>query len=186
MSLGLDIKYRRASSDKDLHQILNLQKKNLKLALSEQDKESEGFVSVDHEFGVLKRMNDACAHIIAISEEKIVGYTLCMLTTFKNDVPELITMFNHLDGLLDSKGLSSLNYFIMGQVCIDKNFRKKGVFRGLYNFMKSELKSEFDAVITEVNVKNRRSSDAHKAIGFEALDIRSEGSEDWELIILHL
>ena len=51
--------------------------------------------------------------------------------------------------------------------------------------MKSELKSEFDAVITEVNVKNSRSSDAHKAIGFEILDIRSEGGEDWELVIMY-
>ncbi|WP_411766379.1 hypothetical protein [Winogradskyella sp. A3E31] len=49
--------------------------------------------------------------------------------------------------------------------------------------MKSELKSEFDAVITEVNVKNRRSSEAHKTVGFELLDEHKEGSEIWELII---
>ena len=79
MSLNHTITYHRASTDKELLEILDIQKKNLKVALSENDKKSEGFVSVDHTFEVLKRMNLACPHVIAKSDEKVVGYALCML-----------------------------------------------------------------------------------------------------------
>lgn len=180
------ITYHRASTDKELYQILELQKKNLKVALSDTDKQSEGFVSVDHTFGVLKRMNEACPHIIAKSDDDVVGYALCMLNEFRDDVPELIDMFNYMDGILETKGLDKLNYFIMGQICIDKHFRKRGIFRGLYTFMQLELQPEFDAVVTEVNAKNQRSSQAHRAVGFELLDVHTESGEDWELIVLKL
>ena len=176
--------YHRASTDKELHQILKLQKDNLSLSLSNKEKRNEGFVTVNHTFEVLKRMNDKCAHCIVKHEDKVIGYALCMLNEFRNDVPELITMFDYMDGILQSKQLTALNYFIMGQVCVDKHYRGQGVFRGLYNFLKSELRKDFDAVITEVNIKNQRSSKAHKAVGFEVLDEHTDNGEDWELIIM--
>ena len=178
--------YRRASSDEELYQILEIQKQNLKTVLSETDKQSEGFVTVNHTFEVLKRMNDSCPHCIAKYGDKVIGYALCMLNEFRNDVPELIGMFEYMDGILESKDLSQLNYFIMGQVCIDKSYRKQGLFKGLYGFLKQELKEDFDAVVTEVNIKNTRSSLAHKAVGFQLLDQHTEDGEDWELIIMKL
>ncbi|MDO1502351.1 GNAT family N-acetyltransferase [Winogradskyella maritima] len=184
--MNTEITYHRAYTDEELHQILEIQKQNLKVVLSETDKQSEGFVSVDHTFDALKRMNDACPHMIAKSGGQVVGYALCMLNEFRDDVPELIEMFNYMDGILEEKGLDEINYLIMGQICIDKHFRKRGIFRGLYAFLTTELQSEFDALVTEVNVKNRRSSEAHKAVGFELLDVHTEGGEDWELIILKL
>ena len=178
--------YQRASTDEELHQILEIQKQNSKSILSIQDKQTEGFVTVNHTFEVLKRMNSKCAHCVAKHEDKVIGYALCMLNEFRNDVPELIAMFEYMDGILESKGLSKLNYFIMGQVCVGKGYRKQGVFRGLYHFLKSELKQDFDAMVTEVNAKNTRSSQAHKAVGFQLLDKHTEDGEDWELIIMKL
>ena len=176
--------YQRVTSDEELYEILELQKQNLKVALSDIDKQIEGFVTVDHTFEVLKRMNDKCPHCIAKYNGKVVGYALCMLNEFRGDVPELISMFNYMDGIIESKGLATLNYFIMGQVCIDKVYRGQGVFRGLYSFLKLELSKDYDAVVTEVSAKNIRSSEAHKAIGFELLDKHTEAGEDWELIIM--
>ena len=180
------VNYHRAYSDDELFQILKLQKKNLKEVLSEEDKKKEGFVSVDHTFEVLKAMNKACPHCIAKAGDKVIGYALCMLNEFRNDVPELIPMFNYMDSILDKKGLSNIRYFIMGQICIDSAYRRKGIFRGLYDFLKNELASDFDAVVTEVNVKNIRSSEAHKSVGFQLLDKHREAGEDWELIIMYL
>ena len=180
------ISYHRAASDEELHQILALQKQNLKSILSENDKQVEGFVSVSHTFDVLKRMNNACPHVVAKSNGKVVGYALCMLNQFRNEVPELIDMFNYLDAVAVSKGLTDLKYFIMGQICIAKDFRKQGIFKGLYAYMRAELSSEFDAVVTEVNTKNRRSSEAHRAVGFQLLDMHTEVGENWELIVLML
>jgi GNAT superfamily N-acetyltransferase len=176
--------YQRVTSDEELYEILELQKQNLKVALSDIDKQIEGFVTVDHTFEVLKRMNDKCSHCIAKYDGKVIGYALCMLNEFRGDVPELISMFNYMDKIIESKGLATLNYFIMGQVCIDKVYRGQGVFRELYSFLKLELSKDYDAVVTEVSAKNVRSSEAHKAIGFELLDKHTEAGEDWELIMM--
>lgn len=180
----MNVTYHRASNDKELYEILDLQKQNLKHTLTSESKLKEGFVTVKHSFEVLKRMNDKCAHCIAKDNDKVVGYALCMLNEFRNEVPELVAMFNYMDGIIESKGLTELNYFIMGQVCVDNSYRGQGIFRGLYSFLNSELKKNFDAVVTEVNTKNRRSSDAHKAVGFELLDTHTDDGEDWELIIM--
>lgn len=175
--------YKRAETSEELQQILNLQQNNIKYVLSNATIQDEGFVSVEHTFDVLKRMNDACPHIIAKSDDRVVAYALCMLNTFRNDVPTLIPMFNYMDKVIASKNLTHLRYLIMGQVCIDKAYRKQGIFKNLYRHFRDALESDFDAVITEVNVKNTRSSEAHKAVGFKTLDIHTENGEDWELII---
>ncbi|TGV00719.1 GNAT family N-acetyltransferase [Flavivirga rizhaonensis] len=177
------IVYKRAETNEELQQILDLQRVNIKPSLSNEAIKAEGFVSVMHTFDVLKRMNDACPHIIAVHKEKIIGYALCMLNAFRNDVPTLIPMFEYMDGIIASKNLSELHYLIMGQICIDKAYRKQGIFKKLYYYFRDELKSDFDAVITEVNSKNSRSSEAHRAVGFNTLDVHTEAGENWELII---
>lgn len=177
------IVYKRAETEEELQQILDLQHINAKTLLSNDTIKTEGFVSVKHPFDVLKRMNDACPHVIATHKGKVIGYALCMLNAFRNDVPTLIPMFEYMDGIMVSKNLSELHYLIMGQICIDRGYRKQGIFKKLYHYFRDELKSDFDAVITEVNSKNRRSSEAHQAVGFHILDVHTEAGEDWELII---
>jgi len=130
-------------------------------------------------------MHDACPHIVAKHHEKVIGYALCMLQKFKKEIPVLIPMFHEIDKELLLKK-ERINYLVMGQVCIDKAYRKQGVFRGLYHFMKQELNTSFDAVITEVDSANVRSSNAHKAIGFEELKTYTSNGQEWELIVLEI
>ena len=58
----------------------------------------------------------------------------------------------------------------MGQICIAKNYRKQGIFRGLYHFYKAELQYQFNYLITEVAAINPRSMQAHEAVGFKIID----------------
>ena len=178
-----DIIYRTASTVEDLRQILKLQQENLPQALSSTEKEAEGFLTVHHSFEILKRMNDRCPHIIATHDNRVVGYTLCMLEEFKNDIPVLVSMFTEIDNTLRMLQKSHLKYLIMGQVCVAKAYRKQGIFRGLYEFMRTGLNPVFDAVITEVDAENVRSSNAHKAVGFEMLKTYTSKGKHWELII---
>ena len=178
-----EIIFKRADTSEELMQILNLQRFNIKQSLSKDAIKKEGFVTVSHSFEVLKRMNDASPHILAKADDKVIAYALCMLNSFRNDVPILAPMFNHMDTIMESKGLLSLNYLIMGQICIDKTYRKQGLFKRLYHYFKTELQSQFDAVITEVSIKNTRSLEAHKAVGFQVLDQHTVDGQDWELII---
>jgi len=176
-----DIIYCRASTDEELNQILKLQKQNLPNILSLSEKEIEGFVTVDHTFEILNQMNDYCPHIIAKHEDKVVGYALCMHPKFANEIDILKPMFLRLDRISSKDS----NYMVMGQICIDKNFRKTGIFRGLYSFMRKELQNKFDAIITEVDAENIRSLNAHKAVGFSTIIEYKDNKRHWNILSLN-
>ena len=130
-------------------------------------------------------MNDKCAHTIAISNNNVVGYALSMHQDFKNYIPLLEPMFVEINKAIKQHN-NSLNYIAMGQICIDKRVRGQGVFRKLYNYMALELKNDFDAIITEVDTKNTRSSNAHKAVGFKLLKNYTSNNQLWEIISLEI
>ncbi len=170
------ITYHKASADDELNQILEVQSENLKDKVDESTQLTEGFVTLKHDFDLLKRMNAACPHIIAKEGDRVVGFTLSMLSDFKSDIPLLGGMFEMADGLYPEN-----KYLVMGQVCVAEEYRGKGVFRGLYSHMKTCYNKEYDPLITIVAKKNIRSLNAHKAIGFQT--IPSSADVDWVFIV---
>lgn len=170
--------YTLTTCDEELEQIIKLQKNNLSSSISKKEKETEGFVTVTHDLSILRKMNSKQPHIVAKDKDKVVGYALCMLKDFKNDIEILKPMFTMIDNHLDP----SSSYVIMGQVCIDKAYRKQGIFRGLYQAMKNELQKKYDFLITEVASNNIRSLQAHQAIGFKTLVTYESDNIQWHLI----
>ena len=173
----MNIQYLRASSDDDLRQILVLQQQNSIKAVASAEKEKEGFVTVSHNFETIKKMNLSCPHIIAKDGDILVGYALVMLKEFRDEISVLSAMFETATLLLGNK-----NFVAMGQVCIAKEYRGKGIFRGMYQFYKEELKETYDCLLTEVATKNQRSLKAHLSIGFKILKTQVSNSISWELI----
>jgi hypothetical protein len=115
----------RLSQNPDhMRQILSLQQEYLKGKRSEEEQLAEGFVTVEHDEGVLEKMNEVTPHAIALFEGKVVGYALAMSPVFRKDVPELIPMFQQTDKM-EYEGEKLDNYLVMGQICIDKDHRKK-------------------------------------------------------------
>lgn len=176
--------YNIAKTDQDLHQILHLQARNLPHNISDEEAKTQGFVTVHHDFDLLKRMNDPYPHIVARDGGQVVGYALVMLRSFQNDIPVLAPMFQKIDGTVyKGERLEDTKYFVMGQVCIDKNYRGKSVFAGLYREMQRQMRPHFDYIITEVDKQNTRSLRAHEKVGFEK--IREYYSRvDWVILIL--
>lgn len=174
------IVYKQAESVKELEQILALQQRNLPKNITLQESEQEGFLTVEHSMDVLKAMNDECGHIIAMEDGHVVGYALCMHPKFADEIEVLRPMFNEINKVVREKD----NYMAMGQICVAKSHRGKGVFRNLYLTMKNRLPDGFDTIITEVDGKNKRSLAAHKAIGFETIKVYPSGEKEWYLIRL--
>ena len=173
----MKVQYTRASSKDELLQILELQKKNAIASVNKQVKRNEGYVTVSHSYDVLKQMNDACPHIIAKDGDLVVGYALVMLPKFRDEISILSAMFEAATELLGDK-----KYLAMGQICIAKDYRKQGIFRGMYQFYKEELQNEFDCLLTEVATDNQRSLNAHLNIGFKVLKTQVSDGVSWELI----
>lgn len=173
------IQYKRASNTTELEQIIALQKSNFALSIHPEEKIEEGFVTVQHTIELLEKMNHACAHIIAKQKDKVVGYALVMLTSFQNEIEVLVLLFERIDDLIP-KGE---NYVVMGQICVAKEFRKQGIFRGLYNFYKTEFQNKFDYLVTEVDAMNTRSIQAHEAIGFKTKQRYLDQGKLWNIIV---
>ncbi|WP_149303930.1 GNAT family N-acetyltransferase [Pareuzebyella sediminis] len=174
------ITYGRVHSKKELHQILALQRKNLPMAISQLEREREGFVTVVHTFEMLEKMNDACPHLIAKSQGQVVGYALCMHPKFAEDIEVLRPMFKEINALFPKV----VDYMAMGQICIEKKYRKKGIFRMLYRTMLDVLRPEYSTIITEVDSTNERSLQAHYAIGFKNLNVYRSGNREWQIVEL--
>lgn len=169
------------SSENELLQILNLQQRNRPSTLSSEEKIEEGFVTVSHSLEMLTKMNSVYPHIIAKEGDTVVGYALCMHPSFRNDIEILKPMFTEIDTLVEEPE----SYMIMGQICIDRAYRKMGIFRKLYQAMKAHIQPQFKVIITEVDIKNTRSLNAHYGVGFIDLKTYNSGGQEWKLIVLY-
>lgn len=176
------ITYCAATTDEELRQILVLQRKNSSQVISSEEKKTEGFVTVQHDFDLLKKMNDSCPHSLAKENNVVVGYALCMHPKFRDSIPILKPMFAEIDRVTTSKVTEK--YIIMGQICVDKKYRRRGVFRKLYENMQQIINPEFSMIITEVAITNTRSLQAHYAIGFKKLSTYKTDGSYWDLICL--
>ncbi len=172
--------YKQADSDIELRQILTLRQANLPKNLTKEEKAKEGFLTVEHSFELLKAMNEVCKHTIAVSEDKIIGYALSMRPSFGDKIPMLKPMLAEIKKVVPL----DYNYIIMGQICIAKNYRGKGIFRGLYKAMKEFLPNNINKIITEVDIKNTRSITAHQAIGFKELKRYWVDDKEWSIVVL--
>jgi len=179
------ITYTISKSTNDLEGILSLQKSNLAQGLTSQEIYSQGFLTVDHTYDQLKKLNNYERHVIAKNEEKVIGYVLAMTKQSRFDIPILFPMFNVFDTILyKDKKISEYNYIIIGQVCVHKNYRGQGIFYNCYSAYKDHYSDKYDFAITEIASTNLRSLNAHKSIGFE--EVHSYFSPDktkWIVVI---
>lgn len=174
------IVYTQAQTEKEIKEILALQTQNLPRNLSQVEIEKEGFLTVEHDFDLLWAMNNDFPHTIAKHNGNIAGYALSMPPKFGQHIPVLQSLFQKVEELLPQ----SLRYIVMGQICIAKSHRGQGLFRGLYDRMRYFTQDRFDIIITEVDTRNTRSMQAHKAIGFIELSRYPSEGRVWSLIAL--
>jgi len=168
----------------DLEGILLLQNANLARDLTREEIQSQGFVTIKHSYDQLKKLNDYEKHIIAKDKEKVIGYVLAMTQQSKFDIPIIIPMFNVFSNIMYAdKKITDYNFIVVGQVCIDKNYRGQGIFDKCYNEYKKYYKDTYDFAITEIASTNIRSLNAHKRIGFKEIH-HYEGPDKTEWVIV--
>lgn len=160
----------RAKTDIQIQQILDLQKLNLKKNLSQEEIETQGFVTAEHTFDQLKHINDFENAIIAVENDKVVGYAIAMIKEAGAGMPIFEGLFETVDSLFyKEKPVPSYPYIFVGQLCVAKEYRGIGLVSKLYDFFKEELKDRYDFSITDINENNPRSLKAHSKSGYEPI-----------------
>jgi GNAT superfamily N-acetyltransferase len=181
----MEITFSLCQGDEELNQILGLQGRNLRNTQSAEVEADQGFVTVQHDLKLLKSMNEAAKHIIAKDGERVVGYALAMTKDFQDEIPVLKSMFDLIDGLhVNGVPLGEGTYIVMGQVCVDYDYRGKGIFQGMYNKYFEAYKSNYQHIITEIAARNTRSLRAHLNVGFNEIHRYIEpGVEEWIVVM---
>ena len=123
-------------------------------------------------------MQGYCPHILAKNGENIVGYALAMVPELRHDIPILVPLFD-----LTEKLLPNSKYLVMGQICVDKPYRGRGIFSGMYRYYRDQLNKNYECLVTEVADENQRSLQAHLYIGFEILHTRVEDKVKWITLV---
>jgi ribosomal protein S18 acetylase RimI-like enzyme len=104
------------------------------------------------------------------------------LSTIEQKSDTMFDIINSTD--MEGKLLKDINYFVMAQICIDKQFRGIGIFKALYYSLADQMGSSFEKVIIEVSPNNIKSMFAHQNIGFEVINTvkNKEGLVDWNVM----
>jgi GNAT superfamily N-acetyltransferase len=168
----------------ELEQILVLQRKNLKQALPEAEMHSQGFVTVQHELAALEKMHALAPSIIAHQGSELVAYALMMPRECGALMSVLVPMFELFERLeYRGKPLKEHRFYVMGQICIDKDHRGKGLFEALYHKHRELYQPRFDLILTEVSLRNQRSLRAHERVGFQVLHTHRDATDDWAVVL---
>lgn len=168
-------------------EIIQVHKMNqlyLRSNLSQQVQEEEGFVSWLYPVSLLQQMHSIAPGIIVKDDETVVGYALVTPIEASSFHPDLKILIDNLE-MIDYKNklLSSYSYYVMGQVCIDKEYRGKGIFNMLFQKHKQLYSSVYELLVTEISTKNVRSQKAHEKVGFVTIHTYSDALDEWNVVV---
>lgn len=170
----------------ELQGILDLQRVNLLSEISEKESADQGFVTVRHSLEQLEMMQSLEPHVIAKDNDKVVGYILAMTKESRVLVPVLVPMFEQFERLdFEGKLLSTYDYMVIGQICVDKSYRGQGIFDKMYELYRSTFASRYDFAITEIAVSNFRSLRAHQRVGFRTIHEFDDFTQNWAIVLLN-
>lgn len=177
--------YTKTRNKADLKGIYDLQQANLKKNLSEQEIESDGFVTVNHNWETLEKLNSIEPHIIAKDNIEIIGYVLAMTKKSRDDIPIIFPMFAEFEKITyEGKLVSDYDYMVVGQACVHKNYRGKGIIENCFRIYKKTFANRYDFSITEIAMTNHRSINAHKKIGFKEIhSYKDSNQNEWIIVV---
>ena len=172
------------TNNEELEQIVELSHKNLRINISSQEQIKNGFITWNYSIELLQQMNALCPHVIVKNNDIVIGYALVALKEASRFHPDLKTMILYLEGITyNNKKLSCYKYYVMGQICIDRDYRGKGIFEMLYRQHKKLFQKNYDFVITEISTSNTRSLRAHEKVGFKTIYTYKDTLDEWNVVL---
>lgn len=163
--------------------ILDLQRRNLRQSLSEHQQAQDGFVYVEHDLPLLTRMAAQSPQAIALADARVVGYSLSMRPSMAEWLPALKPMFEQFERMhWRGRRLGDFSYVVGGQVCVDPDWRGRGLIGALYTCIRDAAGPEVELCMTEIALRNTVSRRAHERIGFVEVGRYSDAHEDWSVV----
>ena len=172
------------NNTEELQQILDLQQQNLPKNISADELKSQGFVTFQHDIETLQQFHQLAPSVIVKDDDKVVAYALTVINEARHIFPPMESMFVLLETLQwKDKPFNSYRYYEMGQICVAKDYRGKGIFQMLYQQHRKSYSGKYDLLCTKISIKNHRSLKAHEKIGFEIVTIEKDSLDEWAVVV---
>lgn len=108
-----------------------------------------------------------------------------MTKASRYDLPIIFPMFEEFDKIMyKGKIVSDYDYMLVGQACIDKDYRGQELIENCFRVYKEAFVERYDFSITEIAKSNIRSLKAHQKVGFEEIHsyIDADNTE-WSVVV---
>jgi hypothetical protein len=172
-----DASYRRGLPE-DYAAILDLQSANYIANLSAHERE-QGFLSAQFTLEQTTQITEDLGTIVAVIDDQIVGFVSASRNEFETGSPVIAKMLESYDRMIfEGRALKSFRSYIYGPVCVARDFRDRGLLRGLYEAQKKDLAGYFEIGVAFVSRSNPHSLAAHvKGLGMtEVGDFECRGN----------
>lgn len=154
------IEYRRAGPD-DYAEIVRLQRVNYIGNLSEEERR-EGFLSAEFSLEQVAAIATDLGIAIVTMDDDLAGCLCGIRREFDHRSPVVAKMLDSYDQVwFEDKPLNAFNSYIYGPVCLARQYRRRGLLRGLYDFQKKDLAGRFELGVALVSHSNPHSMQAH-------------------------
>ncbi|PWT72488.1 MAG: GNAT family N-acetyltransferase [Bacteroidetes bacterium] len=172
------------STENELLQIHGLNQKNLKANISYAERQKEGFVSWLYPVDLLRKMNELAPSVIIKDDDNVVGYALVTLKESSMFHADLRVMFENLRNVqFLNQPLFDRSFYIMGQICVDKDYRGLGLVNKLYQKHYQQYCPQYDLLVTEISSSNIRSQKAHEKVGFKTIYTYRDQVDEWNVVV---
>lgn len=168
----------------ELGQIHRLNHDNLKQNVPLAERKQQGFVTWLYPVPLLEQMHALAPSVIVKDSDAVIGYALVTLKEAVAFHADLKTMMHNLQPLFyGGRPLFSCNFYCMGQICIHKAYRGRGVFSMLYQKHREIYRTSYQLLVTEISSSNQRSMKAHENVGFKILHTYADKSDEWAVVV---
>lgn len=172
------------SRKEELEQIAALSAQNLRTIISDTEKKEQGFITWEYPLPLLEAMHAIAPSVIIKVDDQVVAFALVALQEMTAVHPELNVMLQNLQTLrYRNRLLTEYRFYMMGQICIDKAHRGKGLFDLLYQHHKTVYRNQYDLLLTEISTSNHRSLRAHQRVGFETIHTYQDHLDEWDVVV---
>jgi hypothetical protein len=154
------IEYRRAGPE-DYAEIVRLQRAYYISNLTAEERR-EGFLSAEFSLEQVAAIATDLGIAIVTMDNDLAGCVCGIRREFDHRSPVVAKMLDSYDQVwFEDKPLSAFNSYIYGPVCLARQYRRRGLLRGLYDFQKKDLAGRFELGVALVSHSNPHSMQAH-------------------------
>jgi len=123
---------------------------------------AQGFLSAQFTPQQIARIAEDLGTMVALLDDQVAGFVCAFRKEFETGSPVIAKMLESYERVtFEERPLAAFNSYVYGPVCIAREFRGRGILRGLYEAQRRDLSGQFELGVAFVSRSNPHSLKAH-------------------------